>query len=145
MKSSESTVVLLDLKEPIQNRPEFHAKDELRTFRSCLRWMCVDQTDKWRSAISWILFIVMGYAVPSLSHFVLLYSDKRRSYDIVVEFSLTAVATLSFVSLSGLLRRIGLVRFLFIDKLFNESESVRRGYKHQLNVNSLLSQFSIDS
>ncbi|RWW41358.1 hypothetical protein BHE74_00053158 [Ensete ventricosum] len=23
----------------------FHADDELRSFRSCLRWMCIDQSD----------------------------------------------------------------------------------------------------
>ncbi|XP_068641844.1 uncharacterized protein [Aristolochia californica] len=47
--------------------------------------------------------------------------------------SLTVIATLSFLCLSNFVRKYGLRRFLFLDKLCGESEKVRQGYMAQLN------------
>lgn len=119
-----------------------HSDDELHSFRWWLRWMCVDQSDAWRAVLSWAMFLGLGAAVPLVSHFVLVVDSdlegRRRhaNYDAVVQLSLTSVATVSFVCLSARIRRYGLRRFLFLDKLCGESETVRLGYTAQLNVSN---------
>ncbi|OVA20033.1 Protein of unknown function DUF3537 [Macleaya cordata] len=118
-------------------RSSSNAGDELKSFRSLLRWMCVDQSNLWRTLLSWSLFFLLGIAVPVLSHFFLACSDcdatHHRPYDDVVQSSLSAVATLSFICLSKFVRKYGLRRFLFLDKLCGESEKVRQGYTAQLH------------
>ncbi|CAK7350140.1 unnamed protein product [Dovyalis caffra] len=99
--------------------------------------MCVDQSSIATACLSWAMFVLFGLAVPAISHFVLACSscdsNHERPYDSVVQLSLSSVATLSFVCLSRFVRKYGLRRFLFFDKLCDESETVRRGYTKQLN------------
>ncbi|KAK8940685.1 hypothetical protein KSP39_PZI009873 [Platanthera zijinensis] len=109
-----------------------HAGDELKSFRSCLRWLCIDHTDPLRAAASWSLFLLLSVAVPLASHFLMSYSPSRRAYDSVVQIALTGSAALSYLCLSAFVRRHGLRRFLFLDKLRLESERVRLGYTIQL-------------
>ncbi|KAJ7963732.1 Protein of unknown function (DUF3537) [Quillaja saponaria] len=113
------------------------AQDELQSFRSYLRWMCVDQSNIWTTCLSWFMFFFFAIVVPATSHFLLACSGcdnkHRRPYDSVVQLSLSSVAALSFVCLSGFVRNYGLRRFLFFDKLYEESETVRTNYTEQLN------------
>uniref|UniRef100_A0A2N9IGA6 Uncharacterized protein n=1 Tax=Fagus sylvatica TaxID=28930 RepID=A0A2N9IGA6_FAGSY len=127
-----------------------HAQDELQSFRSYLRWMCVDQSNVWTICLSWSMFILFAIIVPAISHFMLACStcDSKHSrpYDSVVQLSLSSVATLSFVSISRFVSKYGLRRFLFFDKLVDESETVRNGYTEQLNRSlKILSIFVIPS
>ncbi|GJU88365.1 alanine--tRNA ligase [Tanacetum coccineum] len=129
-------------------RSASHAYDELHSFRTWLRFMCVDQSNFCTSSLSWIVFIVFTFVVPILSHFYLACSDcdnkYSRPYDSLVQLSLSGIATLSFVSLSRFLKVFGLRRFLFFDKLCDESEIVRKGYTAQLNRSlKILSVFVI--
>lgn len=121
-------------------RSASHAHDELRSFRSYLRWMCVDQSDIWTAGLSWSMFFLFAVIVPATSHFLLACascdSNHARPFDRVVQLSLSCVATVSFLCLSNFIRRYGLRRFLFFDKLCDESETVRRGYTIKLNVSS---------
>ncbi|XP_039026781.1 uncharacterized protein LOC120160431 [Hibiscus syriacus] len=114
-----------------------HAQDELHSFRTCLRWMCVDQSNIWMACLSWFMFIVFGLLVPCVSHFLLACptcdATHARPYDWVVQPSLSSVSALSFVCLTGFVKRYGLRRFLFFDKLCDESETVRKDYIVQLN------------
>ncbi|KAH0987545.1 hypothetical protein GBA52_014722 [Prunus armeniaca] len=114
-----------------------HTQDELKSFRSYLRWMCVDQSNAWRACLSWFVFFLFGIFVPAMSHFVFgcgtCDSKHKRPYDSVVQLSLSSVASLSFVCLSRFVKKFGLRRFLFLDKLYDESETVRRGYTAQLD------------
>ncbi|KAI4307957.1 hypothetical protein L6164_031081 [Bauhinia variegata] len=114
-----------------------HAYDELHSFRSYLRWMCVDQSNVWTACLSWSMFLLFAIVVPATSHFLLACptcdSKHSRPYDAVVQLSLTSVATLSFLCLSRFVRKYGLRRFLFFDKLCDESEAVRNNYFGQLN------------
>lgn len=118
-----------------------NAYDELRSFRTWLKWMCVDQSDVFSACLSWFVFILLAVIVPCLSHFLLARDDSdaahSRPYDNVVQLSLSCVAALSFVCLSRFVKKYGLRRFLFLDKLCDESETVRRGYTEQLNVSFL--------
>ncbi|PSS06113.1 Protein of unknown function DUF3537 protein [Actinidia chinensis var. chinensis] len=119
-------------------RSQSYAYDELHSFRSWLRWMCVDQSNAWTACLSWSVFMAMAIVVPCVSHFVLACascdSKHSRPYDGVLQLSLSSIATLSFVCLSRFVRKYGLRRFLFFDKLCDESETVRKGYTEQLNL-----------
>lgn len=115
-----------------------HMYDELRSFRTWFKWMCVDQSDTWSACLSWFVFIWLAVVVPWLSHYLLActdcVSDHSRPYDSVVQLSLSSVAALSFICLSRFNKKYGLRRFLFLDKLCGESETVRNCYTQQLNV-----------
>ncbi|XP_078182023.1 uncharacterized protein LOC144575678 [Carex rostrata] len=115
-----------------QRPPRPNDEDELQWFRSCLQWMFMDQSDRSHAMISWVLFILLGIVVPAVSHFVLSFRPQRRPYNAAVQVSLSAASAASFLCLSTVLRRYGLRRFLFLDKLRHESERVRLGYTHQL-------------
>ncbi|GAB2301040.1 hypothetical protein Dimus_035076 [Dionaea muscipula] len=110
--------------------------DELSSFRSCINLLCVDQTSPWKTSLSWSMFFLFGIGVPIVSHFVLSCSscdeDHRQPYDAIVELSLSSIAALSYFSFTSFVRKYGLSKFLFLDKLCDESEKVRLGYTRQL-------------
>ncbi|RWW18163.1 hypothetical protein GW17_00017859 [Ensete ventricosum] len=56
--------------------------DKLRNFRSCLKWMCVDQSNAKHVIISWSLFL-LGIFIPTVLHF-LSYALTHHVYDVVV-------------------------------------------------------------
>ncbi|RRT36182.1 hypothetical protein B296_00055668 [Ensete ventricosum] len=89
------------------------ADDELRSFRSYLRWMFVDQSDAWHVMISCFLFLLLRVFIPIASHFVL----STASYDVAVQLSLTSTSDLSYLYLFAFVRCYGLRRSLFIDKM----------------------------
>ncbi|GJN02787.1 hypothetical protein PR202_ga20173 [Eleusine coracana subsp. coracana] len=103
-----------------------HARDELRSFRSCLRWMCVaDRSDGAASvAASRLVFALLAVAVPLAAWLAL----PRRQYDTQVQASLTLAAALSYATLSSFVRRLGLRRLLYLDHLTHDSQDVRAGY-----------------
>lgn len=111
---------------------------ELKSFTSCLKWVCVDQSSIWKAVLSWSIFFLLAIISPLVSHFFLLCStcDKnhQRPYDTIVQLSLSVFATISFLSLSSWARKYGVNRFLFLDKLPEESEKVKQGYAAQLRV-----------
>ncbi|CAA0835886.1 Protein of unknown function (DUF3537 [Striga hermonthica] len=91
-------------------------------------------------------FFLLNIGVPIVSHFVFSCSacdpDHQRPYDAVVQQLFSLFAAVSFASLSSFARKYGLRRFLFLDKLCDESERVRQGYTHQLHRSmKLLSTF----
>ncbi|KAM7278583.1 hypothetical protein ACFE04_005717 [Oxalis oulophora] len=114
-----------------------HAYDELQSFRSFLRWLCVDQSTILTACTSWSMFVLFTFVVPLVSHFVLACSscdaEHERPFDAVVQLSLSCVATLSYLYLSRFVSKFGLRRFLFFDKLCDESETVRTNYTLELN------------
>ncbi|KAM7495599.1 hypothetical protein LguiB_030208 [Lonicera macranthoides] len=113
------------------------ATDELHSFRSWFRWLCMDQSNALTTCLSWFVFLLFTIVIPCLSHFYLACSDcdnkHSRPFDSLVQLSLSSVATLSFLCLSHFLKKYGLRRFLFFDKLCDESETVRKCYTQQLN------------
>lgn len=120
-----------------ENSGLYHDGAELRRFRSYLRWIYVDQSNLSKAVISWSVFFTLAYVVPILSHFLLdcsttCDSDHGRPYHIPVQISLSVIATLSFISLSQWDRRYGFSRFLFLDKVTDESLKIQRGYAHQM-------------
>ncbi|KAH9605424.1 hypothetical protein KSS87_001019 [Heliosperma pusillum] len=119
------------------NRMPSLANDELQSFRTCLSWMCVDQSTWLSACISWFVFVIFALIVPAFSHFYLACptcdAHHHRPFDTVVQLSLSSVAALSFLCLSHFVRKYGLRRFLFLDKLVDQSDSVRHHYTSQFN------------
>ncbi|KAH9621140.1 hypothetical protein KSS87_014430, partial [Heliosperma pusillum] len=75
--------------------------------------------------------------VPIISHFVISCStcndvDHEQPFDSVVELSLSSISVLSYLCLTHYVRKYGLRKFLFLDKLCQESEKVRDDYTIQL-------------
>ncbi|XP_022927047.1 uncharacterized protein LOC111433990 [Cucurbita moschata] len=110
---------------------------ELRRLESFLKWICInDQSNPYRASLSCLIFFIFAIAVPLASHFALSCSDcdedHQRPFHVVVQLSLSAVAMLSFLSLSLWLRLFGFNRFLFLDKLSKASPRVRAEYSRQL-------------
>ncbi|KAL0915641.1 hypothetical protein M5K25_016074 [Dendrobium thyrsiflorum] len=114
------------------SRIKSNAADELKAFRSCLRWMGVDHSTASSAALSWTIFFALTIAVPSISHFVLAFSAHRRPYDAALQLSLSTAAALAFLCLSSAYHRYGLRRLLFLDELRRESPRVHAGYTAQL-------------
>lgn len=119
---------------------------ELRSFRSYLRWVYVDQSNICKAGLSWSVFFSLAFVVPILSHFLLDCSttttcdaDHSRPYHVPVQISLSVFATLSFISLSQWDRKYGFRKFLFLDKITDESLKIQRGYAHQMQVRKILS------
>ncbi|KAI9198949.1 hypothetical protein LWI28_024971 [Acer negundo] len=108
----------------------------LKNFNSCLKWVCVDQSNLWRAGLSWSIFFLLAIISPLVSHFFLLCSDcdknHQRPYDAIVQLSLSVFATISFLCLSSWSRKYGLNRFLFLDKLSDESQKIQERYADQL-------------
>ncbi|KAM0933972.1 hypothetical protein DsansV1_C34g0227211 [Dioscorea sansibarensis] len=143
MADQPQSAPLLPRRKP--GRTQSHSQstyDELCSFRLCLRLLCLYQNTGggssggvgiWRTLTSWALFLILSIIVPAISHFLLSYSPIRRSFDTIVELSLTAASTLSYLTLSRFIRRYGLRRFLALDKVHSESDRIRLGYTTQLN------------
>ncbi|KAL1220513.1 hypothetical protein V5N11_019917 [Cardamine amara subsp. amara] len=125
-------------KNKVLNRCVSHQQDELKSFRKYLRWMCVDHSSPWTAILSWTMFVVFTLVVPAISHFLFACADcdsyHSRPYDSVVQLSLSSVASVSFLCLTRFVSKFGLRRFLFFDKLWDESETVRRNYTNQLST-----------
>lgn len=128
--SSASAPLLPRKAEAQYKRCASHAGDELRSFRACLRWMCVDHSDAPRSAGSWAVFLLLAVAAP-LGVLLATPDSALRPFDRQVQVSLTLAASLAYLSLCALLRG-GLRRLLYIDHLRHDSEDVRAGYGVQL-------------
>ncbi|PUZ76186.1 hypothetical protein GQ55_1G269700 [Panicum hallii var. hallii] len=109
-----------------------HAHDELRSFRACLAWLCVDHSPSrgLAAAGSWAVFLLLAVAGPAAAR---LLHAPPRPYDGQVQVSLTLAASLAYVSLRAVLRRSGgLRRLLYLDSLRRDSEDVQAGYAAQL-------------
>ncbi|KAL5216188.1 hypothetical protein ABZP36_007589 [Zizania latifolia] len=76
-----------------------HARDELGSFRSCLRWMCVDHSDGSSAVASWLVFVLLAVVVPAAARVAM----PRGPYDTEVQASLTLSAALAYVTLSSLM------------------------------------------
>ncbi|XP_031124752.1 uncharacterized protein LOC116027329 [Ipomoea triloba] len=121
---------------PSPSLPSEHAA-EVKSFKSDLKWLFLDQSTVFSAALSWSLFFIFTIAIPLVSH--LIYACHgcdtvhQRPFDGIVQLSLSGIATLSFVSLSVAARKYGIRRFLFLDKLCDQSEKVRDGYTNQIH------------
>ncbi|XP_057764949.1 uncharacterized protein LOC130985823 [Salvia miltiorrhiza] len=119
---------------------------ELKSYGSGLKWVFLDYSSLWRAGLSWSVFFVLNIGVPLVSHFVFSCSDcdpsHQRPFDAITQLSLSLFAAISFLSISSFSRKYGLRRFLFLNRLSEESDKVRQHYTLQLHRSmKLLSAF----
>lgn len=62
----------------------FRADDELKSFRFCLKWMCVNQFDARHVMISLSIFLLLGVFVHTTFHSVLSCALACCAYDVMV-------------------------------------------------------------
>ncbi|RRT41206.1 hypothetical protein B296_00056459 [Ensete ventricosum] len=72
-----------------------HANDKLRSFKSYLKWMWIDQFNTIYVMVSSFLFFLLGVFVPIASNFILSYAFTYHAYDVVVQLSHTSLLHLS--------------------------------------------------
>ncbi|KAH7285116.1 hypothetical protein KP509_33G013800 [Ceratopteris richardii] len=113
-------------------RSSSHPKDELRKFRRSLYWMALDQSTKFHILISWGVALFLTIAVP-VCYLVFVDTQTQHPFDRLVQLSESALALISFFTLSRNLRKHGLRRFLFLDRITLEPIEVQTGYTGELN------------
>ncbi|XP_060184323.1 uncharacterized protein LOC132614007 [Lycium barbarum] len=137
-------------KEPLCSYSTNENSAEIKKIKSALAWVFLDQSNIWRAGLSWSFFFLLTIAIPLVSHFVFACftcdSMHQRPFDALVQVSLSLFATLSFLSLSTFARKYGIRKFLFLDKLYENSEKVQRRYTQQLHRSmKILSAFVLPS
>lgn len=117
-----------------------HPCDELRYFRNGLRWLGLDQSTKPKMLFSWIVFLLFTFVVPFVNLTSISCPDcdsqHRHPFEELVQIAETAMAAVSFLCLSHIVRRYGLRRTLLLDRIARESEEVRKGYESELHVST---------
>lgn len=118
-----------------------HPQDELRYFRNGLRFLGLDQSSKFKVALSWIVFVLFTFIVPFVNLTSVSCPDcdpqHRHPFEGLVQIAETSLAAVSFVCLSHIVRRHGLRRTLLLDRIVRESVEVRTGYEFELRVSSI--------
>lgn len=129
-ESSEKNVKL--------NRMMSHPRDELRQFRNGLRCLGLDQSTPLKVTFSWILFVLFTFLVPVTNFTSISCPDcdayHSHPFERLVQISESALAAVSFLCLSHIVRKHGLRRTLLLDKIIRESDEVRKGYQSELQV-----------
>ncbi|RRT42555.1 hypothetical protein B296_00057033 [Ensete ventricosum] len=82
--------------------------DKLRSFRSYLKWMYVDQFDARHTMVSRSLFL-LDIFVLTIFHFTLSYAPTHRAYDMMVQLFLTFVFSTSYLCFSTFVRRYNIL------------------------------------
>lgn len=144
MEEEEETEILLRLSKAAalisSSNHELSNAGEVKRLKSALAWLFLDQSNLWRAGLSWSLFFILTIVVPLVSYLVFSCSacdsTHQRPFDAIVQLSLSVFATISFISLSSFARRYGVRKFLFLDRLCDESDKVQQGYTLQIHVSS---------
>ncbi|CAK9858007.1 unnamed protein product [Sphagnum jensenii] len=123
-------------KRALYKRLLSNPKDELRHFRSGLLWLGLDQSSPTKVVLSWIVFFLFTLVVPVFNYNFVSCSEcgeeHGHPFEKMVQVSETALAAVSFLCLSNIVRQYGLRRTLLLDKIIKESHDVRLGYEQEL-------------
>ncbi|RRT50491.1 hypothetical protein B296_00049156, partial [Ensete ventricosum] len=66
---------------PRPRRNLSRADDELKSFQSCLGWVCIDQSDATHAMVYWSIFLL---CIHIAFHFILSYAPTRYAYGVMV-------------------------------------------------------------
>ncbi|XP_024363776.1 uncharacterized protein [Physcomitrium patens] len=119
-------------------RMSSNPRDELVQFRSGLAWLGLDQSTIFSVIWSRILFVLLAVVVP-IFNFNFVSCDtcdesRKHPFEKLVQASETVLATVSFLTLSHILRRFGLRRTLLLDKIVKEPSEVQEGFQVKLKT-----------
>ncbi|KAK9946738.1 hypothetical protein M0R45_012185 [Rubus argutus] len=118
---------------PLLLRSSKHC-DELSNFQVSLKWCALDHSTNLGKSISYFTFIVLTIVVPILTSLTLkLTTRDPMSFNKLVQLPESGLAAIAFFTLSAFFRQYGLRQLLFLDGLEDDTFSVRRGYKRELD------------
>ncbi|KAL5699753.1 hypothetical protein ACHQM5_030612 [Ranunculus cassubicifolius] len=134
--NSSSTVPLL--LNPSYSRSKSLAHDELRYFRTSLKWCTLDHSSCARKAISYFVFIFLTIFVPIVGSFSVhvpptSLADDPVSLNKLVQIPESALSAIAFFTLTRFFGQFGLRQLLFLDRLQDDSQYVRREYSRELD------------
>ncbi|KAG6557540.1 hypothetical protein Mapa_000814 [Marchantia paleacea] len=113
-----------------------HPGDELQRFRASLLFLGLDQSTATRMAFSWLFFLLFTIVVPAVNAFFVSCEkcddDHSHPFQLLVDYSESALAAVSFLCLSSILRKFGLRKVLLLDKVCDDSMDVRNNYETEL-------------
>eukprot|EP01018_Ginkgo_biloba_P026753 Gb_09859 [translate_table: standard] len=111
--------------------------DELRHFRTSLKWWGLDQSTKLNRVFSWFAFLLFTVIVPVLSSFLVVCprrdAEQGYAFDRLVQIPESTLAAIAFLCLTRYVRKYGLRRFLFLDQLCDDTPQVQQGYTKELD------------
>eukprot|EP01018_Ginkgo_biloba_P013757 Gb_03248 [translate_table: standard] len=113
------------------------SKDKLRKFKMALFWVGLHESSSASLLASWTLFLIFSIMVPTAEVLFVTYSSctsQQIQLDIVVQISESSLAAISFLFLSHSVRKHGLWKLLFLDKIERESTIVQLGFNKELNA-----------
>lgn len=90
--------------------------------------------------LSWVSFLLLGVALPflviQLSHCSDCEKYQVKSFELEILVSQSLVAAISLFCISRNLRKYGLRKFLFVDRLHGHMSQFREEYLQKINVSN---------
>lgn len=123
------------LLNPAYARAKSSIFDELRSFRICLKWCALDHSSCLGKAVSYTAFVVLTVIVPIASA-LSVHSPPSVGpvyFNRLAQLPESALAAVSFLTLSAFFRCHGLRQLLLLDGLHDDSACIRRGYARELD------------
>ncbi|CAA6672105.1 unnamed protein product [Spirodela intermedia] len=134
-RALEATTATPLLLNPTYSRSKSIVSDELRNIRISLKWCGLDHSSFSGKVVSYVAFAVLGLALPLATYLAVQDPESTAitSANKLVQLPETALAAISFFTLSGFFQRQGLRQLLLLDGLRDDSVYVRRRYNHELD------------
>lgn len=119
-----------------RSKPE--NSDVLRSFRVSLGWCALDHSSWLRMSVSFFTFVFLTILVPMATSLLVRYQDGSLyndpiSFNKLVQFPVSALASIGFFTLTWFFRKYSLGQLLFLEGLEGDSSYVQRGYRHELD------------
>ncbi|XP_078433929.1 ras guanine nucleotide exchange factor K [Wolffia australiana] len=129
-EAASATRLLLN---PAYSRSKSVISDELRNIRVCLRWCGLDHSTFSRKLSSFLAFGLLAVFIPAAAAIAVEDSGAAAWVQNLVQLPETALAAISFLTLSSFFKRLGLRQLLHLDNLHDDYPFVRRRYTDELD------------
>jgi hypothetical protein len=138
--SSAQTPLILDTHQQEELNDDTLLNHSLRRLETFLRIFGFCQYSVLSFTLSWVLFLLLGVALPLLAIELPRCSDCERyqikSFELEILVSQSLVAAISLLCISRNLRKYGLRKFLFVDRYHGHRAQFREEYLQKINVSN---------
>ncbi|XP_062170700.1 uncharacterized protein LOC133876436 [Alnus glutinosa] len=135
--SSAQTPLILDTHQQEELNDDTLLNHSLRRLETFLRIFGFCQYSVLSFTLSWVLFLLLGVALPLLAIELPRCSDCERyqikSFELEILVSQSLVAAISLLCISRNLRKYGLRKFLFVDRYHGHRAQFREEYLQKIN------------
>ncbi|GLT64350.1 hypothetical protein SLA2020_368520 [Shorea laevis] len=134
----------------LMGQPQQHQEDQndyqlsksLCRLEAFLRFFGFYQHSMFTFSLSWLLFLLLGVALPlliiQLTYCSACQKYEIKSFDLEILASQSLVAAISLLCISHNLRKYRLRKFLFVDKYHGHGAQFRKDYVKKINVISVI-------